>query len=245
MAVSAKKGLREEKPGVGSDMRQRRRGTRRQERHRPDAKCIEDAPELILDHVGEGAGHDQRWLRICRLGRQILDQRGEEIVLALGECRLDAAARIVQEADGRPVHLALAFGRLGEVELDDLGGARSDQHQQPDIGAASQQLGNHLVEFVVHIGHAGEVALVDDGCGETRLGKDHHARRRLHQMGAGARSDDEEKRILHLAMQPDDRCQSAEDLVLAALAQGLRRTALGATAGKDWLAVHRATSSDG
>jgi hypothetical protein len=41
----------------------------------------------------------------------------------------------------------------------------------------------------------------------------------LEQVRAGARSDDEEKRILHLAVQPDDPRQPAEHLALTALAQ--------------------------
>ena len=39
------------------------------------------------------------------------------------------------------------------------------------------------------------------------------------QMGAGARADDQEERVLDFAMQPDDAGQAAEYFALAALAQ--------------------------
>ena len=64
----------------------------------------------------------------------------------------------------------------------------------------------------------GKVALFQDRGGEARLGEDHHAGRGLQQMRAGARADDEEERVLDLAMQPDDAGQAAENLALAALA---------------------------
>ena len=50
---------------------------------------------------------------------------------------------------------------------------------------------------------------------EARLGEDHHARGALQKMRAGARSDNQEERVLHLAVQPDDSRQPAEHLVLA------------------------------
>ena len=75
------------------------------------------------------------------------------------------------------------------------------------------------VEFGIGVGEAGEVLLLDDGGGEARLGEDHHAGGRLHEMGAGARADDQEERVLDLAVHPNDAGQAAEDLSLAALAQ--------------------------
>jgi hypothetical protein len=108
-------------------------------------------------------------------------------------------------------------GRARQVELDDFRRAGAHQNQKLDFGAAGEKPGHHLVEFVIHVGHAGKIAFVDDGGGESGLGEDHHAGGRLHQMSAGARADDQEEGILHLAVQPHDRCQTAEHFVLAAL----------------------------
>ena len=84
-------------------------------------------------------------------------------------------------------------------------------------GRRSSSAADLALELVIGVGEAGEVALVEDGGAEARLGEDHHAGRRLDQMGAGARADDEEEGVLHLAVQPDDAGQAAEDLALAAL----------------------------
>ena len=89
-------------------------------------------------------------------------------------------------------------------------------------GRRSSSRFDDAVEFVVGVGEAGEVALVDDRGGEARLGEDHHAGGRLDQVRAGARADDEEERVLDLAVQPDDAGQAAEHLALAALAQHRR-----------------------
>ena len=158
-----------------------------------------------------------RWLR-----RQIRHQRGEAGILALGEGRLDAAARVVQHPHLRREAAGQALRRARQIELDDLGRAGADQEQQPDVGPALQQLADHAVEFVVGVGQSGQVALVDDGGGEARFGEDHHAGGRLDQMRAGARADDQEERVLDLAVQPDDAGQPAEHLALAALAQHRR-----------------------
>ena len=64
-------------------------------------------------------------------------------------------------------------------------------------GPALQQAGHHAVKLVIHIGAAGEVALLDDGGGEAGLGEDHDAGRRLQQVGAGAGADDEEEGVLN------------------------------------------------
>ncbi len=61
--------------------------------------------------------------------------------------------------------------------------------------------------------------VVEDGRGEARLREDHDAGRRLQQVRAGPRADDEEKRILELAVHPDDARHAAEHLALTALAQ--------------------------
>ena len=78
---------------------------------------------------------------------------------------------------------------------------------------------DHPVEFLVGVRQPGEIALVHDRGGETRLGENHHAGGRLDQVRAGARADHQEERILDFAMQPDDAGQAAEHLPLAALAQ--------------------------
>ena len=98
-------------------------------------------------------------------------------------------------------------------------GQEPHQEQQLDLGPTGEQRVDHPVEFVVHIGQARQVALVDDGRAEARLGKHHHPGRRLKQVGAGARSDHEEEGVLDLAVQPDNAGEAAEDLALAALAQ--------------------------
>ena len=105
------------------------------------------------------------------------------------------------------------------------------QEEQPDIRPALQQALYHAVEFVLRVGEAGEVAFVKDGRCEARLGKDHHAGRRLHQVGTGARAHHQEEGVLHFAVQPDDARQPAEDLALATLAQ--HRGVAAATVGVD------------
>ena len=114
------------------------------------------------------------------------------------------------------------FRRLRKVQLDDFRRAGTHEEQQLDFGAPGDQPRNHPVDFVLRIGHAGEVALFQNGRGKARFGKDHHACRRLDQMRTGTRSDDEEERILDLAMQPDDAGQAAEDCALAGIADDRR-----------------------
>ena len=113
-----------------------------------------------------------------------------------------------------------------QIELDDLGRARADEEQQLDLRAAREEAIDHPVELLVAVGHAGEVALLDDCGGEARFGENHHACRRLEQMRAGARADDEEEGVLDLAMEPDDAGEAAEDLALPPFAQD--RGAIGA-----------------
>ncbi len=86
-------------------------------------------------------------------------------------------------------------------------------------GRRSSSRVDHPVQLVVGVGEAGEIALLDDGRGEARLGEDHHAGGRLDQVRAGARADDEEEGVLDLAMQPDDAGEAAKDLALAALVE--------------------------
>ena len=112
-----------------------------------------------------------------------------------------------------------ARGRPRQVELDHLRRAGADEEQHLDVGPAGQKLAHHAVQLLVGVGHAGEVALLHDRGGESRLGEDHDARGRLDQVSAGARADDEEEGVLDLAVQPDDARQPAEDLALPTLAQ--------------------------
>ena len=165
-------------------------------------------------------------------GRHQRHQRRQTGVLALGEGRLDAAARVVQHPHRRREARVQALRRAAEVELDDLRRARADQEQHADVGPALEQPGDDAVELVVGVGQPGEVAFVDDRGGEARLGEDHHARGRLQQVRAGARADDEEEGVLDLAVQPDDAGQAAEDLALAALLQHRRRARAACTRGQ-------------
>ena len=84
-------------------------------------------------------------------------------------------------------------------------------------GRRSSSLVDRLVQFLVHVGHPGQIAFLDDGGGEARLGEDHDAGGRLDQVGAGAGADHQEEGVLDLAVEPDDAGQAAEDFALAAL----------------------------
>jgi len=221
-------GLGEQHPRVRADRRQGLRATRREEVHRAHAERVEHAAELVFDHVGQRADDQQRRRRIGGGLRQRGHHRREAGVLALGEGGLDAAARIRQHAHAGVMLARQALRGARQVELDHLGRAGADQEQQLDVGPAREQFVDHAVELVVGIGEAREVALLDHRGAEARLGEDHHAGGRLHQVRAGARAHDQEERVLHLAVHPDDAGQPAEHLALAALAQHRH---LGAAAG--------------
>jgi hypothetical protein len=75
------------------------------------------------------------------------------------------------------------------------------------------------VELLMGVGHAGQIALLQDRGAEAGLGEDHDAGGGLQEMRAGARAYHEEKRVLHLAVQPDDAGEAAEHLPLAAFLQ--------------------------
>ena len=138
--------------------------------------------------------------------------------------------RIVQEPHRRAMASRQPLRGAAEVELDHFRRAGANEHQKPDVGPPVEQALHHAIELFMHVGHAGKVALFHDGGREAWLGEDHHACSRLHQMGAGARSDDEEEGVLHLAVQPDDRGEAAEDFMLAAFTQRLGgATGLGRT----------------
>ena len=147
--------------------------------------AIKQAAHLVFDHVGQGAHHHQGGCGVGA-GGQAGDHGRKTGVFALGEGGFDATARVVEHAHLGVVDLVLPFGRTRQVELDDFRGARTHQEQQADVGAARQQLADHAVELFVHIGQARQIAFVDDGGAKAGLGKNHHARGRLDQVGTGA-----------------------------------------------------------
>ena len=179
------KGLGQQIAGVGADHRHGLAVARREEVDL-QTHAIKQAAHLVFDHVGQGAHHHQGGGCVGGTGGQAGDHGRKTCVFALGEGGLDAAARVVEHAHLGVVNLVLAFGRARQVKLDDFGGARTHQEQQADVGAARQQLADHAVEFFVHIGQARQIALVDDGGAKAGLGKNHHACRRLDQVGTGA-----------------------------------------------------------
>ena len=212
----AEEGLGDEEAGVRPDGRAVVAAAGRQEGDMPEAHFLEEAAELVLDHVGKRADHEE--IRGVGLG-QGRDHRREAGILALGEGGLDAGAGIAHHPDIRGVFGAEADGGAAQVELDDFRGAGADEEELADVGAAREQAADFAVDLVMGIGEAGEVLLFHDRGAESRLGEDHHPGGGLQQMRAGPRADDEEEGVLHLAVQPDDSRQTAEHLVLAALAQ--------------------------
>jgi hypothetical protein len=112
-----------------------------------------------------------------------------------------------------------------QVDLDNFGRARAHEKQQLDLGPARQKLIDDAIQFLVDVGDAGKIALVQNCRREARLGKDHHARRRLDEVSAGSRSHDKKKRILDFTMEPNDACKSAENFALPAFLDDLLRTA--------------------
>ena len=231
------KWLGQQHPGARTDARQRRRMARGEKGKARDAHGCQQAAELVFDHIRQRADDQQRRTVVggqIRVG-QFGGKRCQAGVLSLCERRLDAAARVVEHPHLRHELLRQSSGSAMQIELDDLRRAGADEKQQADVGAALQQLGYHPVEFLVHIGQTGQIAFIDDGRGKPGLGKNHHAGRRLDQMGTGARADHQEERILHLAVQPDDAGQTAEHLALPALLQHRRigATALGTGLGVD------------
>ena len=226
-AVSARNGCasRNEVPGPTGGSSAARRGGRKRTGAMPSsAKSRRSCPSTTS--ASAPATRSDALAGRCR--RQRRHEGGEAGVLALREGRLDAAARVVEDADAGLEHPRQAGGRARQVELDDLRRAGAHQEQQPDVGAPLEQAGRDPVQLLVGVGQPGEVALLDDRGGEARLGEDHDARRRLEQVGAGARAHDQEEGVLDLAVQPDDAGEPAEHLALAALAQHREvRAALG------------------
>ena len=212
------KGLCQQKSCVGTHRRIFARFSRRKESHRPDANFIEQPLELVFNNVGQGAHDQERRLGFIarRHGR---DQSSQTGIFPLGEGGLDAAPRVVENPDGGFKLPRKALGGTRQIELDHLRRARPDQKQKLDIGAPFEQTGDHLVEFGIGIGQPSKVALINDCRREPGFRKNHDARSRLDQMGAGSRTYHQKKRVLNLAVQPDDAREAAKDLALAALAK--------------------------
>ena len=112
-----------------------------------------------------------------------------------------------------------------QVDLYHLGRTRADEEQELDVGAAFEKPRDDSVELVVDVGDAGQIPLVENCGGETRLGENHHAGRGLNEMGASARAHNQKERILDLAMEPDDSGEAAEHLTLPTFLQHRRRCA--------------------
>jgi hypothetical protein len=192
----------------------------RHEPNRSDPGRLEKCRELRFHVVGQRAHHQQR-AHVAR--RHDGGHRGQAGILALREGGLDPAARIAQHSRARHEPGLQPCSRPRQIELDHLGRAGAHQEQQPV---------DDTVELLVQIGPSGEIALLDDRGRETRLGEDHHAGRRLQQMRAGPRTDDEKECALDFAMQPDDPGQAAEDFALAPLAEHRCRSAAGLVVGE-------------
>ena len=178
--------------------------------------CGQKRQALVFDHVRQRA--DDEEVRVGGL-LQHGDHRGEAGVLALGEGRLDAGAGVIVDPDRAAVAGVQAFGGAREVELDHLGRAGADEEELADVRAAGEEAFDLTLELLMGVGETGEVLLFENRGAESRLGEDHHPGGGLQQVRAGARADDEEEGVLHLAVQPDDPGQAAEHLTLAALPQ--------------------------
>jgi hypothetical protein len=181
-------GLGEQQTGRGAHRREVGRAAAGEEADAFDPELGEQAGELVLDDVGQRA-RDQQFGGITVRRGHLRHERGKARILAFGEGGLDAAARIAEDADPGAGGAEPARGER-QIELDHLGRAAADQEQGADFRPALDQARHHAVKLDVEIGHAGEVALFDDRGGEARLGEDHHAGGRLHQMRTGARADD-------------------------------------------------------
>ena len=178
---------------------------------------MEQAQQLVFHNVGQGTHHHQALGAFRGQSRQHRHHGLQASVLALGEGGFDATARVIEHPHSGVVHPAQTLSGAGQIELDDLGGARAHQKQSADVGAAGQQFVDDFVQLLVGIGQTRQIALVNDGGAKTRLGKNHHARRRLNQVGASARADHQKESVLDFAVQPNDAGQAAKHLALTAL----------------------------
>jgi len=214
-------GLRQNEPRVRTDLRQAITAASGQEDDVFETQIIEQPGKLVFHDIGNRPGDDEfRDLVAGAMQRLVAHECSEEVILPLGECRLDPAAGVAKYPRLRAKALVETFCGAVEVELDDFGRTGADQNQHADVGPAFQETGDLAVELVMHVDHAGEIALFHDRRRKARLREDHDAGSGLDQMGAGTRADHKEKGVLHLAMQPDDRRQPTENLVLTALADG-------------------------
>ena len=210
--------------GVRADGRQGASAARRQHADMGNAQFGKEPEKLVLHDIGECTDHHQRRSGSGCFGRHFRHKRGQTGVFAFGEGRFDPAARISEDSHAlagfaAQMLRAEALRGVAEIELDDFGRAGADEEQRADFRTPRQQPVDHAGELRMAIGQTRQIALFDDRRGKARLGEDHHARCRLEQVGACARANDEEECILHLAVQPDNAGQTAEDFTLAAFAQ--------------------------
>ena len=138
-----------------------------------NAHVTKQPQELVFHRIGQGTRNQQVCLVTCIW--QILHQAGEAGVFALRECGFNAAAGIIQYTDVRQVLTVQALGCALQIQLDDFRWAGAHKEQHLDVRAAVQQAVDHAVQFVIDVGEACEVALINDGSGKARLGENHHA----------------------------------------------------------------------
>ena len=79
-----------------------------------------------------------------------------------------------------------ALGSVAQVQLDNLGGAGTDQEQGADLGPACQHFCNGAVQFLVAVGHTRQITLSQYRSGEPWFGENHHPGGGLDQVRAGA-----------------------------------------------------------
>ena len=120
------------------------------------------------------------WVRLAAR-----DQRSETGVLALRECRFDAAARIIQDTHLTCEIQREAFRGPVQIELDDFRRAGTDEKEQLDIRAALKEAADDAVELLIEIREAGKIALLDNSGRKAGLCENHDARRRLDKVSAG------------------------------------------------------------
>jgi len=112
--------LREQEPGPRPDGGQIRGPAGGQERDPGNPDPVEKSPHLVFDHLGQGADNHQR--RVPTRGH-FRHERRQARILALRERRLDAAARIGENANARRVDPAESLSGTGQIQLDHLGRA--------------------------------------------------------------------------------------------------------------------------
>ena len=167
--------MSEKKRRVGADRGKIGGAAHGEETRRRYSQHIEEAGELVFHDVSERADDEQRGHRARRFLRQARGERGEAHILALSEGGFHPASRIAQDADAGAVTPRETGRRSAQIDLDDFGGARADEEQQLDVRASLKQPRDDSVDLVVDVGHAGEIALFQDGRSEARLGENHHA----------------------------------------------------------------------